>query len=209
MIGQSFSPKAIRDSTSAWYLFGVVLFVLVMLTGCAPKSYIVLLESPDGSTGQVIVKGQRGEQILSKSGDGTSIDGSAPPAPIESDRIKKDFGAAMAARPKLPVRYLLYFKTGTTLTSESEALIPKIIAEAASRPALDLSVIGHTDTVFTSDYNEQLANKRATTVAQILKAKGLNVHAMTVESHGKRNLLVITPDNTFEPRNRRVEVSIR
>lgn len=209
MIDQCWASKAISAGVSGWCLFGGGLFVLVMLTGCAPKSYIVLLESPDGSTGQVVVKGQKGEQILSKSGEGTSIDGSAPPAPIEGDKIKKDFGAAMAARPKLPVRYLLYFKTGTTLTSESEALIPKIIAEAASRPALDLSVIGHTDTVFTSEYNEQLAYKRATTVGQLLKGKGLNVHAMTIESHGKRNLLVLTPDNTFEPRNRRVEVSIR
>jgi outer membrane protein OmpA-like peptidoglycan-associated protein len=30
-----------------------------------------------------------------------------------------------------------------------------------------------------------------------------------VESHGKRNLLVPTPDNTEEVRNRRVEVTIR
>lgn len=208
MIEPSCASPAISAGVSHRCLFGVILF-LAMLTGCAPKSYVVLLESPDGSTGQVVVKGQRGEQILSTAGEGTSIDGSAPPAPVEGDRIKKDFGAAMAARPKLPVRYLLYFKTGTTLTSESDALIPKIVAEAASRPALDLSVIGHTDTISTSDYNEQLAFKRATTVGQLLKAKGLNVLSMTIESHGKRNLLILTPDNTYEPRNRRVEVSIR
>lgn len=208
MIGPSCSPKAIGAGVSGWYVRGI-LFVLVLLAGCAPKSYIVLLESPDGTTGQVIVKGQKGEQILTRAGEGTSIDGSAPPTPIEDDKIKEDFGAAMAARPKLPVGYLLYFKAGTTLTSKSDALVPEIIAESASRPALDISVIGHTDTVSTSDYNERLAYKRATKVAQLLKEKGLNAHAMTVESHGMRNLLVITPDDTYEPRNRRVEVSIR
>jgi peptidoglycan-associated lipoprotein len=208
MIGTSYASTFISSGISGSRLLGI-LFAILMLSGCASKSYIVLLESPDGFTGQVVVKGQKGEQVLTKAGEGTSMDGSSPPSPIEDDKIKKDFGAAMAARPKLPVRYLLYFRTGTTLTTESEASIPKIIAEAASRPALDISVIGHTDTVFTSDYNEQLAYKRATTIGQLLKDRGLKVYAMTIESHGKRNLLVPTPDNTFEPKNRRVEVSIR
>jgi len=35
------------------------------------------------------------------------------------------------------------------------------------------------------------------------------VDAVVVESHGKRNLLVPTPDETPEPRNRRVEITIR
>ena len=182
---------------------------MLMLAGCASKSYVVLLESPDGSTGEVVVMGQQGEQILSRAGDGVAVDGSTPPVHIDEYKLKKDFGAAMAARPILPVRYLLYFRTGTTLTSESDALIPKIVAEAASRPALDMSIIGHTDTVYTPEYNEQLAYKRAATVAQLLQDRGLKVYAMTIESHGMRNLLIPTPDNTLEPRNRRVEVSIR
>lgn len=186
-----------------------LLAAILVLAGCASKSYVVLLESPDGSTGQVVVMGQKGEQVLRKAGEGAAVDGSTPPALIEDDKIKKDFGAAMAARPRLPVRYLLYFKTGTTLTSESDALIPQIVAEAASRPALDMSVIGHTDTVYTPEYNEQLAYKRAATVGQLLQDRGLKVYAMTIESHGMRNLLIPTPVNTLEPRNRRVEVSIR
>ena len=189
-------------------LFSLMAAMLI-LAGCASKSYVVLLESPDGSTGKVVVVGQKGEQILSRAGDGVAVDGSTPPIHIEDDKLRKDFGAAMAARPILPVRYLLYFRTGTTLTSESDALIPKIVAEAASRPALDMSVIGHTDTVYTPEYNEQLAYKRAATVAQLLQERGLKVYALSIESHGMRNLLIPTPDNTLEPRNRRVEVSIR
>lgn len=189
-------------------LFAIVA-VAATLVGCAPNSYVVLLQSPDGSTGEVVVRGGKGEQIIKTAHQGVPIDGSAAPAPVAEDKIQKDFGDAVAARPMLPVRYLLYFKTGTTLTAESEALIPKIIAEAAQRPAVDLSVIGHTDTRSTVEFNEQLALKRATEIAELLKEKGLKVNALVVESHGKRNLLVPTPDNAYEPRNRRVEVSIR
>ena len=194
--------------TPAGGLF-LVAVVALMLTACAPRSYVVLLESPDGSTGQVVIKGQKGEQLISKARQGAPTDGSAPATPVETEQITKDFADAMAAQPKIPVRYLLYFKSGTTLTAESEALIPKIIAEAASRPAVDLSVIGHTDTVYKTEYNEQLSLRRATTIAQLLKEKGVRAHALTVESHGKRNLLVPTPDNVWELKNRRVEVSIR
>jgi peptidoglycan-associated lipoprotein len=147
--------------------------------------------------------------VLWKPGQGTATDGATLPTAIADERIKKDFGSAISAQPKLPVRFLLYFGDGAKLTSLSEAMLPKILAEAATRPGVALSVIGHTDTLNTESYNEQLALKRAATVALMLKEKGLKANSVTVESHGKRNLLVPTPDNTFEPKNRRVEVSIR
>jgi outer membrane protein OmpA-like peptidoglycan-associated protein len=57
--------------------------------------------------------------------------------------------------------------------------------------------------------NEALSLKRAQAVADLIQSKGLRVEELTVESHGERNLLVPTPDETPEPRNRRVEVTIR
>jgi len=194
--------------TSAIRFFLAAVAVL-MLAGCASKSYVVLLPSPDGTTGKVIVSGQHGEQMLTVASQRAPLDGSAPATLESAEKIQSEFSAAIAARPKLPMHYLLYFTEGVTLTSKSEALIPIIIAEADSRPAVDLSVIGHTDTLKSDEYNDQLALNRATRVAEMLKESGLKVHAFTVESHGKRNLLIQTPDNTWEPRNRRVEVSVR
>ena len=88
-------------------------------------------------------------------------------------------------------------------------MLEKIIEVAGKRPAVDMSVIGHTDTPGKAELNEALALKRANAIADLLKEKGLKVHALAVESHGERNLLVQTPDDTPEPRNRRVEISIR
>lgn len=184
-----------------------VLLVAMLLGGCAPRSYVVLIPSPDGSVGEVVVRGQKGEQVLTQAGQAGSLDGEA--LQVEDRQIKKDFAATMAALPKIPVRFLLYFTAGTTLTAESESLIPKIIADAHTRPAVDISVIGHTDTVANEPYNNQLALKRASKVSDLLSEKGLKANSLSIESHGKKNLLVPTPDNTYEPRNRRVEVSVR
>ena len=182
------------------------------LSGCAsqPKSYVVLLESPDGTTGKVVVKGAKGEQTIDTARHAAPMDGSQPPAPVDQARFDKDFSAAMAARPALPEHFLLYFESGgTQLTPASTAALDKIIEAAKRRPAVDMSIIGHTDTPGKAELNESLAHQRAVAVADLLKQKGLTVHALSVESHGERNLLVQTPDEAPEPRNRRVEVSIR
>lgn len=204
----------IVNAGAATHNISIVRFLLVplfllILAGCAPKSYVVLLQSPDGTTGQVVVSGSGGTQTLATAGQRAPLDGSTPASPMKTEDIMAEFAQAIAARPKIPTQFLLYFTGGVTLTKESEALIPAIIAEAASRPAADLSVIGHTDTLKSDEYNDQLALQRAKKVAESLSAKGLKALTMTIEWHGKRNLLVQTPDNTFEPKNRRVEVSVR
>lgn len=183
---------------------------VLALGGCASKSYVVLEQSPDGTTGKIVVKGTKGEQIIDKAQYAAPLDGSAAAAPVDAEKFKKDFGDALAARPLLPERFLLYFESGgAKLTAESEALLPTIVANAGRRPGVDVSIIGHTDTVGRADGNEQLALTRARFVAELIKGQGLNVSALSVDSHGERNLLVPTPDETPEPKNRRVEISIR
>lgn len=188
----------------------LILSGLALLVGCGGKSYVVLLENPDGSTGSVVVKGSKGEQVIDQARQGAALDGASKPAAVSEADIQRDFGSAMAARPQLPERFLLYFVSGgAQLTPESQALLPKIIASAAQRPAVDVSIIGHTDTVGRAEQNEELALKRAQAIAEQIKAKGLKVHALSVESHGERNPLVKTADEVPEPRNRRVEISLR
>ena len=83
------------------------------------------------------------------------------------------------------------------------------MAAVGRRPAVDISIIGHTDTVGAADQNRELALTRARAVAGLLTAGGLQALAISVESHGESNLLVKTPDETPEPRNRRVEITVR
>lgn len=187
----------------------------LLLAGCAAPppartSYVVLLPSPDGSVGQVVVQGQGGQQVLSKAQQAVALDGKTPPYEVKAEDLQRDFGAAMAARPPLPEQFLLYFETGgAKLTAESQALLPQIVARAKARAALDLSVIGHSDTQGKAEANEALAFKRATAIADQLRALGLMDAVLSIESHGERNLLVATPDDSAEPRNRRVEITLR
>lgn len=189
----------------------MLISLLGLLGACAsPKSYVVLLPSPDGSLGKVVVQSARGEQVLSKLREGVALDGSTPPFEVSPEQLQRDFGAAMAARPMLPEQFLLYFEPGgIELTPQSKALLPTILAHSNARNSVDLSVIGHTDTQGGAEANEALGRVRASAIAEQLVQMGLKASAISVESHGKRNLLVATPDETAEPRNRRVEITLR
>ena len=77
------------------------------------------------------------------------------------------------------------------------------------RVPVDISVVGHTDTVGEKEYNYALSLKRAKAVASILHEKGVDPSILDITSHGKDNPLVPTGDQVSEPRNRRVEITVR
>ncbi|PKN19718.1 MAG: OmpA family protein [Deltaproteobacteria bacterium HGW-Deltaproteobacteria-6] len=212
----------IRNLRTGFAVFAVLLIVM----GCSSqKSYVVLMDNADGTIGKLAVSGVKDgatdaktEVLLATPRTGVDLDGKAgTPYAVDENRIKRDFGDAIAAQPPLPVSFMLYFKAGgTELTAESDALKPAILAAVKSHPAPDVSVIGHTDTMGDGDANEKLGLERAQIVADIIRAEIKKAESIrkddvhiTIASHGERNLLVSTPDNTPEPKNRRVEITVR
>ncbi|MDB5759976.1 MAG: OmpA/MotB domain protein [Burkholderia sp.] len=189
----------------------LALAACVAMTGCASKSYVVLVESPDGSTGAIIVDNGQGGQLVNRKNQGVAMNGrTAAPFYVEAARLQADFAAAQDAQPALPVRYQFYFNMGdTSLTSESASFIPVVLDDVRRRGAAAVSIIGHTDTMGDDAFNEKLGLMRAQSIEALLQQTGLQALELSVVSHGKRNLLVPTGDNVPEPRNRRVEVNIR
>jgi peptidoglycan-associated lipoprotein len=94
------------------------------------------------------------------------------------------------------------------LAPESEVFLPEVFRTVRDRGALDISVIGHTDTIGTRDYNYQLSLRRARKVADLLAKQGVDRNILDIESHGEDNLLIKTGDQVREPRNRRVEITV-
>lgn len=184
---------------------------LAFLASACSQSYVVLLEEEDGSLGKVEVTTPKGTTLLQNNRDGADMHADAGKTfTVSEKQIREDFGAALAASPQKPLSFYLYFEGGTAnLTAESAADIPKIIAEIERRPAVDISIIGHTDTVGDDKTNARLSLERAKSVAALFTDAVPEAERMTVDSHGEKNLLLPTPDNTDEPKNRRVEVTVR
>lgn len=190
----------------------VLLLFCLVLTGCASQSYAVLMPSPDGTVGAIIVTNAKGSTLVNQRQQAVALDGwSAQPFDVADQQMQTDFSAARAAEPALPVYFQVYFKTGgPLLTPESDAFIPSVLKTIRDRGGVAaVSITGHTDTVGDAESNEQLGLLRAQAIACLLQQNGLKPLELIVTSHGERNLLIKTPDNTPEPMNRRVEINIR
>ena len=124
--------------------------------------------------------------------------------------VNRLFGDALAALPQTPVQFVLYFQFQTDeLTEESRAVVPRVLEALRNRPFPDVAVIGHTDTTGTADSNAELGLRRAGMIRNLLVAAGVSADVIEVSSHGEADLLVKTADGVLEPRNRRVEITVR
>jgi len=173
----------------------------------------LLVPDPEGKVGQITITNRTGTQVVDQHHHATTVqstdDAPSPPSALDETEIKRIFGEALAAQPAAPARFIVYFKDDSDeLTPESEMLLTEVFRTVRDRGALDISVIGHTDTIGTREYNYQLSLRRAKKVADLLAKQGVDRKILDIESHGEDNPLVKTADQVPEPRNRRVEITV-
>jgi outer membrane protein OmpA-like peptidoglycan-associated protein len=194
--------------------------ILLLAAACAAtqkppprEAFILLLPDDQGKTGSIVVSGSGGERVLSAPRQAVRVAAGTPPGKpfvIPEEEVRAQAGPALKALPKPPVRFILYFKHDSDkLTRESLARLPEVMRTIRERAPVDLSVVGHTDTVGDRPYNYKLSLRRAQAVAALLAVKGADSSLFDITSHGKDNPLVPTGDQVSEPRNRRVEVTVR
>jgi outer membrane protein OmpA-like peptidoglycan-associated protein len=177
------------------------------------ETTVVLLTDDNGTTGVARISSPAGTTELSKPRETTVvIEKQAPGARRVMDdfEVDKVFGAALAAMPPPPLRVVLRFQFDSEdLTAQSRAELPELVRQVRDRPAPEVVVIGHTDTVGASAVNRQLGQRRADSVRRILVDAGINPDFIETLSHGEADLAVRTGDEISEPANRRVEITLR
>jgi len=188
----------------------LALAALVMLGGCASER-IVLLPSADGRASSVVVRDASGEVVLSQSYAAVKrSQGANTPYQSTPDEVRERFAQALSAQPARPSTYVLYFESGgNVLTPESQAALDVLRKEIAERPASEVMVIGHTDRVGGLEGNDQLSKVRAEGLRDQLIEAGVQAEKMEAVGRGERDPLVPTEDEVDEPKNRRVEISVR
>ena len=93
-----------------------------------------------------------------------------------------------------------------TIKPEYEDLIRKLAATTQANKNIKVSVVGHTDTAGSSDYNYALGGRRAEAVQKMLIQYGIPSSQIIAVSAGEEDLKVQTPNNTPNAENRRVRV---
>ncbi|MRW89608.1 OmpA family protein [Duganella sp. FT80W] len=177
----------------------------------APNEQITLLPNQDGRPSAVIITTAGKETVLNQPYQTAAVGSAGAVASAgDSKDIKNRYGALLETLPQRAAVFIVYFITDTDeLTPESAAQLADIKAQLAARPAPEVIVIGHTDTVARRAYNDELSLRRAETVKRMLVEVGIPADQISVQARGERELLVPTGDGVDEPRNRRVEIRVR
>ncbi len=117
-------------------------------------------------------------------------------------------GVVPAAGPSINLS--VQFANGSAaLTPAAMATLDQLgtALSSAQLKAYRFRIAGHTDTVGSASYNLTLSQQRAAAVAQYLETKfGIAAARLEAVGLGEAGLLVPTPPQTAEPRNRRVQV---
>lgn len=203
--------------------FWLSIMAVLIATACGPKrislpvrpgqDLVVLLPDSDTRlTGDANVSNPSGSVALATERDAALATANSRPVlgKLSAADVERIFGDALSALPPPPQQFTLFFRfESDELTEQSQALIPQVLAAVKAHAVQDVVVIGHTDTMGTQPANYALGLKRALMVRNLLVAAGLNGSTIDVTSVGELDPLVKTPDETPEPRNRRVDIAVR
>jgi len=192
----------------------MALVLLLVLTGCGlPANVVVLLPDENGAVGEAAVNaGSSSAELVTpfaavSAGSATSL---GHVFTAQRSDVDSAFAGALAATPRAPLVYILYFQTGSTaIHPGSRDNLMAAINVARGTANVDISVVGHADATGSDAYNSALSLNRAQSVRDALIAEGVPGDVIEVAYHGANNPLIPTPRGVPELRNRRVEITIR
>jgi outer membrane protein OmpA-like peptidoglycan-associated protein len=101
------------------------------------------------------------------------------------------------------------FKTGSAeLMPPVREKLAKIAGIVSSHEGLKLDVEGHTDSVGSDSYNQQLSEKRAQSARDYLVSQGVPSNSITSQGFGKNNPIESNDTAEGKQKNRRVEIIV-
>jgi outer membrane protein OmpA-like peptidoglycan-associated protein len=117
---------------------------------------------------------------------------------------------APPATPVPTVSYMVFFDWASAkLTDQGVATIQEAATVFKSKQNARVLAGGFADTTGSAEANVALSQRRVDAVKNELVKDGVPAAAITTTAHGETDLLVNTPDNVNDQRNRRVVVVIQ
>jgi outer membrane protein OmpA-like peptidoglycan-associated protein len=117
-------------------------------------------------------------------------------------------GDGAGAAGLLPNDGMVYFPLDSDqLEAEDQALLNEIVAALAAQNPSSVTIMGHADRSGGDDYNMDLSERRARTVASALMDAGIPASAINTMGYGETEPAVATEDGVAMRQNRRAILS--
>jgi outer membrane protein OmpA-like peptidoglycan-associated protein len=186
----------------------------LVLSGCGlPRDVIVLVPDEGGKVGGIVVSKAGAQHELS--GSYAAIGTATPAQPNEifsADQrtVESAFAGALAAKPRPPKVYTILFVLGQfEVDPAGFDTMTEAVAAARATANADITVTGHADAIGDDVSNRALSLRRAQAIYNALVSAGVRPSVIDLEYHGSSNPAIAAANGVPEPRNRRVEVTIR
>ena len=102
----------------------------------------------------------------------------------------------------------VYFEFDSfNLSTRSIQASKSITALMQDNPEIEITIAGHADERGTREYNLALGQRRAESVADYLKLKGISRSRLTIKSYGEEMPMVAGSNERSWARNRRAEIN--
>ena len=103
---------------------------------------------------------------------------------------------------------LLYDFDSDVVRVEAAQNLRSLAASLGKYPNTNLLIVGHTDAVGSSEYNQALSQRRATAAANYLSAQGVSSARLQAVGRGESEPLAPNDTEAGRQSNRRVEIAI-
>jgi outer membrane protein OmpA-like peptidoglycan-associated protein len=178
-----------------------------------PEVLVVVLPEADGKVGIVLVENENGIRVLNTAYAAARVasEGTVAISHMDGAAVREQFSAVLSAQPERPASYMVWFVEGQDEpTVESGKELKKILDLIRQRRAPDVSVIGHADAIGSDTRNDKLSLQRARRIRSALIRLGIPADHINAAGRGAREPLYPSEKpGAPEPRNRRVEISVR
>jgi OOP family OmpA-OmpF porin len=115
-----------------------------------------------------------------------------------------------APAPAASNDFTVYFDFDSwTLKAEQLKVLSDVIASARTGGQTNITIVGHTDTSGSADYNQRLSVRRANVVVEALVDMGARKAALHASGVGETDLAVQTEDGVKEAKNRRTVITLQ
>ncbi len=104
---------------------------------------------------------------------------------------------------------ILFDSGKTTLRMQAKEVLSRVAGILLVTPGYTLSIEGHTDSVGSARFNQELSDKRARSVHDYLAEAGFSPEGMTTKGYGESQPIASNNTNAGRQQNRRVEILIQ
>ena len=108
--------------------------------------------------------------------------------------------------PIITIEDMLFDFNKYTIKSSNNNILDRLTEVIKDNKKYKIQIVGHTDNLGSTEYNQNLSEKRAATIYNALIQAGVSADRMSFSGEGERNSVVENTTDVNRKKNRRVEI---